>query len=264
MFEEARANRQLLAASAARVFVVNDRADYGGAAGSRAARRPGRSGARRCARDYWAGRGAGLLEPQSATARRRRGGAGELCGLRPVFSTASKQNPDPVVGLEELRAVPRADVTARWWRSAASRARTCARRVRGRRRFGGGDRGHAARRLAARKSLRDGWKNGNNWHRSRAPDWSKVWALLDATTLVMGSMIGSGIFIVAADIARQVNSPGTAADDVDGRRGAHASSRRLATANWPPSCRTPAGSTSTCANRSDRWRVSSTAGRCSW
>ena len=32
--------------------------------------------------------------------------------------------------------------------------------------------------------------------------------LLDATTLVMGSMIGSGIFIVAADISRQVNSPG--------------------------------------------------------
>jgi APA family basic amino acid/polyamine antiporter len=32
--------------------------------------------------------------------------------------------------------------------------------------------------------------------------------LLDATTLVVGSMIGSGIFIVSADIARQVNSPG--------------------------------------------------------
>ena len=32
--------------------------------------------------------------------------------------------------------------------------------------------------------------------------------LLDATTLVMGSMIGSGIFIVAADISRQVGSPG--------------------------------------------------------
>jgi APA family basic amino acid/polyamine antiporter len=31
---------------------------------------------------------------------------------------------------------------------------------------------------------------------------------MDATTLVVGSMIGSGIFIVAADIARQVNSPG--------------------------------------------------------
>ena len=32
--------------------------------------------------------------------------------------------------------------------------------------------------------------------------------LIDATTLVMGSMIGSGIFIVSADIARQVVSPG--------------------------------------------------------
>src|SRR5215216_3434974 len=32
--------------------------------------------------------------------------------------------------------------------------------------------------------------------------------LLDSTTLVMGSMIGSGIFIVTADIARQVQSPG--------------------------------------------------------
>jgi len=32
--------------------------------------------------------------------------------------------------------------------------------------------------------------------------------LFDATTIVMGSMIGSGIFIVAADISRQVQSPG--------------------------------------------------------
>ena len=32
--------------------------------------------------------------------------------------------------------------------------------------------------------------------------------LVDATTIVMGSMIGSGIFIVAADIARQVQSSG--------------------------------------------------------
>ncbi len=31
--------------------------------------------------------------------------------------------------------------------------------------------------------------------------------LLDATTIVMGSMIGSGVFIVSADIARQVQSP---------------------------------------------------------
>lgn len=32
--------------------------------------------------------------------------------------------------------------------------------------------------------------------------------LLDATMLVMGSMIGSGIFIVSADVARQLGSPG--------------------------------------------------------
>ena len=32
--------------------------------------------------------------------------------------------------------------------------------------------------------------------------------LVDSTTIVMGSMIGSGIFIVSADIARQVQSPG--------------------------------------------------------
>jgi len=31
---------------------------------------------------------------------------------------------------------------------------------------------------------------------------------VDSTTLVMGSMIGSGVFIVAADISRQVQSPG--------------------------------------------------------
>jgi APA family basic amino acid/polyamine antiporter len=36
----------------------------------------------------------------------------------------------------------------------------------------------------------------------------KALGLTDATTLVMGSMIGSGIFIVSADIARQVDSPG--------------------------------------------------------
>src|SRR5208337_1598059 len=32
--------------------------------------------------------------------------------------------------------------------------------------------------------------------------------LYDCTTIVMGSMIGSGIFIVAAEIAREVRSPG--------------------------------------------------------
>lgn len=40
------------------------------------------------------------------------------------------------------------------------------------------------------------------------PGFVQGLGLLDATTIVMGSMIGSGIFIVSADIARQVNSPG--------------------------------------------------------
>lgn len=39
-------------------------------------------------------------------------------------------------------------------------------------------------------------------------DLVKGLGLFDSTTIVMGSMIGSGIFIVAADIARQVRSPG--------------------------------------------------------
>jgi APA family basic amino acid/polyamine antiporter len=41
-----------------------------------------------------------------------------------------------------------------------------------------------------------------------AAELVKSLGLLDSTTIVMGSMIGSGIFIVAADIARQVKSPG--------------------------------------------------------
>jgi APA family basic amino acid/polyamine antiporter len=36
----------------------------------------------------------------------------------------------------------------------------------------------------------------------------KSLGLFDSTTLVMGSMIGSGVFIVAADVSRQVLSPG--------------------------------------------------------
>ncbi len=41
-----------------------------------------------------------------------------------------------------------------------------------------------------------------------ATQLKKRLGLLDATTLVIGSMIGSGIFLVSADIARQVNSSG--------------------------------------------------------
>ncbi len=43
---------------------------------------------------------------------------------------------------------------------------------------------------------------------SSSPELVKGLGLLDCTTIVMGSMIGSGIFIVAAEIAREVGSPG--------------------------------------------------------
>jgi len=39
-------------------------------------------------------------------------------------------------------------------------------------------------------------------------DLVKGLGLFDATMIVVGSMIGSGIFIVSADIAHQVQSPG--------------------------------------------------------
>jgi hypothetical protein len=40
------------------------------------------------------------------------------------------------------------------------------------------------------------------------PEFVKAISRLDATALVVGSMIGSGIFIVSADILRQVHAPG--------------------------------------------------------
>src|SRR5918997_6601062 len=40
-----------------------------------------------------------------------------------------------------------------------------------------------------------------------SPGFLKALTLVDATMLVAGSMIGSGIFIVSADIARTVDSP---------------------------------------------------------
>ena len=43
---------------------------------------------------------------------------------------------------------------------------------------------------------------------TQAPEFVKAISRLDATALVVGSMIGSGIFIVSADILRQVGSPG--------------------------------------------------------
>ena len=50
--------------------------------------------------------------------------------------------------------------------------------------------------------------NGSLPQTSSQPGFVKGLGLVSATTLVMGSMIGSGIFIVSADVARQVKSPG--------------------------------------------------------
>ena len=43
---------------------------------------------------------------------------------------------------------------------------------------------------------------------TRAPELIRGLRLVDSTMIVMGSMIGSGIFIVSADAARQLSSPG--------------------------------------------------------
>ena len=43
---------------------------------------------------------------------------------------------------------------------------------------------------------------------SPSADLVKGLSLFDSTTIVMGSMIGSGVFIVAADVSRQLRSPG--------------------------------------------------------
>ncbi|HET7459842.1 MAG TPA: amino acid permease [Longimicrobium sp.] len=45
-------------------------------------------------------------------------------------------------------------------------------------------------------------------HTSSEGEFKRGLSLLDATLLVVGSMIGSGIFIVSADIGRTMNSPG--------------------------------------------------------
>lgn len=45
-------------------------------------------------------------------------------------------------------------------------------------------------------------------HTTSEGEFRRALTLMDATLLVVGSMIGSGIFIVSADIARTMNSPG--------------------------------------------------------
>ena len=58
--------------------------------------------------------------------------------------------------------------------------------------------------------------------------------LFDATMVVAGSMIGSGIFIVSADIARQVGSAGWLLAVWARHRRADRHRRAVATASWRP------------------------------
>ena len=98
---------------------------------------------------------------------------------------------------------------------------------------------------------------------SSESEFVKGLGLTSATMLVMGSMIGSGIFIVSADIARKVDSPAlllgawllTGFLTITGA---------LAYGELAAMMPTPAGSMSICARRSGRCGASCTAGRCSW
>ena len=58
--------------------------------------------------------------------------------------------------------------------------------------------------------------------------------LFDSTMIVVGSMIGSGIFIVSADIARQTGSTGGLLIAWIDHRRSDGLPRRFPTANSPP------------------------------
>ena len=119
----------------------------------------------------------------------------------PVFATVSKERPDPTVGIAGLKAVraltPRPlvaiggitrDNAVSCWNAGADSVAVIA---------------DLYPNPCTKITLRD---RMTEWQK---PDgFVKGLGLLDATTLVMGSMIGSGIFIVSADVARQVKSPG--------------------------------------------------------
>ena len=64
-------------------------------------------------------------------------------------------------------------------------------------------------------------------------EFTRGLGLYDSTMVVVGSMIGSGIFIVSADMARNDRQPGLAARARGSLTGAaDASSARCRTASW--------------------------------
>jgi hypothetical protein len=85
----------------------------------------------------------------------------------------------------------------------------------------------------------------------------------DAAMVVVGGVIGSGIFLTPAAVARQTGSATELL--LAGRSAAY--SRWSARSAMPNSARAappPAAATSTCARRSASWSPSSTAGTCWW
>src|SRR5215831_15350542 len=87
--------------------------------------------------------------------------------------------------------------------------------------------------------------------------------LFDATTIVMGSMIGSGIFIVAAEMGREVASPNLflLTWTISGLMTVLAAVTYGELAAMMPRA---AASMSTCARLSDLFSVSFTVGLSSW
>ena len=88
--------------------------------------------------------------------------------------------------------------------------------------------------------------------------------LFDSTMIVVGSMIGSGIFIVSADIARQTGSAGGLLIAWIDHRRAHRLRRAFLRRTGRDDAARRAANTSTCANPIRRSGVFSTAGRFFW
>src|SRR5215470_5895660 len=87
--------------------------------------------------------------------------------------------------------------------------------------------------------------------------------LFDGTMIVVGSMIGSGIFIVASDISQQTGSAGGLLLTWV-LTGLLTIPRRFLTVSWRHCFLTPAANTFICARLIRRFGDSFTAGHFSW
>jgi len=209
-------------------FIVNDRADVAALAGAGGVHvGPRRSWRRRGTRHRRAEAVVGVsthnLEQFAAAAQT----SADYIALGPIFATDTKANPDPVVGLEMIRAARRltnkpivaiggitlervAEVIAAGADSVAVIS----------------DILRAPDPQSAHALSSNCWKAQTMLHRVRQNGMAdtaipvreeairseagfvRAIGLFDGTMIVVGSMIGSGIFIVAADITRQTGSAG--------------------------------------------------------